>query len=272
MDLLRQPRLPWPAPALLGWGVAWGLLLVGRTNGWPAGASLAVASGAAVLFALVAESRWRRLLVAAGFPVSLLAAGWSAQLPPWTWLLALTPVLAAYPLKAWRDAPFFPSPPEALTGLRGALALPAAPRVLDAGCGAGHGLAALRRAWPDARLDGVEWSWPLVLAARLRCPWARVRRGDLWAGGWQDFDLVYLFQRPESMGRAWTKACMEMRPGTWLVSLEFVVPGVAPTLSRHEPGGREVHAWRIGAPKAAQPGPIGADNPRRARAVRGGQK
>jgi hypothetical protein len=33
--------------------------------------------------------------------------------------------------------------------------------------------------------------------------------------------MVYLFQRPESMPRAVAKARSEMRPGTWLVSLEF---------------------------------------------------
>ncbi len=33
--------------------------------------------------------------------------------------------------------------------------------------------------------------------------------------------MVYLFQRPESMPRAVAKASSEMRPGTWLVSLEF---------------------------------------------------
>jgi hypothetical protein len=33
--------------------------------------------------------------------------------------------------------------------------------------------------------------------------------------------MVYLFQRPESMPRAVAKAQAEMKPGSWLVSLEF---------------------------------------------------
>ena len=55
-----------------------------------------------------------------------------------------------------------------------------------------------------------------------------MRRGDLWQQPWQGCDLVYLFQRPESMARAWDKARAELAPGRFLVSLEFAVPGVAP--------------------------------------------
>jgi SAM-dependent methyltransferase len=194
--------------------------------------------------ALATAGRWRRGLLLAGFPVSVLAAGLGQDLPPWAWLVALAPLLAAYPIKAWRDAPFFPSPPQALTGL--ALRLAPAARLLDAGCGAGHGLAAMRHAWPHANCEGIEWSWPLAALCKLRCPWARVRRGDLWAETWRAYDLVYLFQRPESMARAWAKACAEMRAGSWLVSLEFAVPGVRPDLSAREPGGRCVLAYRLG--------------------------
>ena len=66
------------------------------------------------------------------------------------------------------------------------------------------------------------------LAARLRCPYARVRRADLWRGRWSGYDLVYLFQRPESMPRALAKACAEMARGSWVVSLEFEAAGWQP--------------------------------------------
>ena len=99
--------------------------------------------------------------------------------------------------------------------------------MLDAGCGLGDGLRALRQAYPLARLDGLERSWPLRWLCALRCPWARVRQGDIWLADWSSSQLVYLFQRPESMTRALVKAG-EMAPGSWLVSLEFPLPGVAP--------------------------------------------
>ncbi len=63
----------------------------------------------------------------------------------------------------------------------------------------------------------------------LLCPWARVRQGDMWKADWSAHDMVYLFQRPESMPRAVAKARAELKPGAWLVSLEFIAEELAPT-------------------------------------------
>jgi SAM-dependent methyltransferase len=179
--------------------------------------------------------------------------GAAAAWPAWAWLLMLLPLLLAYPLRAWRDAPFFPTPAGALQGLADLVGRPA--RVLDAGCGLGHGLRALRALWPQAELHGVEWSAMLALATRWRCRWAHVAQGDLWAQDWRQFDLVYAFQRPESMARLWAKAQVELRPGSWLVSLEFAVPGAAPHTCLHTPGQRPVWVYRTA--QAAGPSTAG---------------
>ncbi len=218
-------RLPWPAPALIAWAGAWALhaLLLPR-----AGPLAALLAGCALgtLASLWGTRWWRRVLIALGFPLSLALTG-AAALPAWAWLIPLLLLLAVYPLNAWRDAPLFPTPAGALQGLETLAPLPPEARVLDAGCGLGDGLRALRQAYPQARLDGLERSWPLRWLCALRCPWARVRQGDIWLADWSSYQLVYLFQRPESMTRALVKAG-EMAPGSWLVSLEFPLPGVAP--------------------------------------------
>jgi SAM-dependent methyltransferase len=159
----------------------------------------------------------------------------------------------------------FPTPAHALDGLGELVCLPPGARVLDAGCGLGHGLNALQAALPLAQVHGVEWSWPLRAVAAWRCPKAVVTRGDMWAADWGHYDLVYLFQRPESMARAWEQARQQMHPGAWLVSLEFPVPGVAPSAELHKPGGKPVWLYRVNAP-AAQPGRRHADNSRKAAA------
>ena len=237
------PRLPWPAPALLTWLLAWalwrGALGVGVASAWAFG--LAAALG--VLSAAALTGHWRRALVALGFPLSALATG--AAVPAWSWLLAIAPLLLLYPLRAWRDAPFFPTAARALQGLDKVVVLSPAARLLDAGCGMGHGLAALRSVWPQAQVQGIEWSRPLAWLAAARCPWAGVARGDMWAASWGDFDLVYLFQRPESMARAWAKAETEMAPGAWLVSLAFAVPGRSPAAQLAGASGRSVWIYRI---------------------------
>lgn len=250
----RRPW-PWPLPAVAVWLGCW---LLAAWSG-PVACVVCVLAAAA----WPGLSRWRRGLMAAGFPLSALATGIAAHWPAWAWLLPLAVLLLAYPVKAWRDAPLFPTPGLALQGLGRALPLPPGARVLDAGCGLGHGLQALAAQWPQARLLGVEWSRPLAWAARWRCrrqglP-AQVRHGDMWAADWRACDVVYVFQRPESMARVWQKACAEMAPGSWLVSLDFAVPGVAPDL-RLQPTGQPVWLYRL--PPASQPPEAPADKTR----------
>jgi hypothetical protein len=259
-------RLTWPAPALLLW-LACGLLqaLLLRLQ-----APVVVAHGTAMvlggLAALLADAPWRRWILALGWPAMSLAAGLSRDLPPWLWLLPLGLLLLAYPLRAWRDAPMFPTPRDALDGLAELAPLPADARVRDAGCGMGHGLQALRRSYPQARLEGIEWSLPLRLLAGLRCPWATLRRGDLWADRWQGLAMVYVFQRPESMARVWAKATAELAPGAWLVSLAFPVPGQRAKAQLPAGPGRRHDVWIYRIPA----GPVGQSSPN-SRPARSGQ-
>jgi hypothetical protein len=245
--------LPWPLPALAAWLLAWGLYAASQRLGAPAWLALAAASAAGAGLAAAAATPLRALVVAGGFPLSALAL--SASMPAWAWLLPLALLWLAYPRRAWHDAPLFPTPAGALDGLALAAPLPPGASVLDAGCGLGHGLRALQRAYPSARLEGVEWSWPLALAARLACPRSRVRRGDLWAHSWACHDLVYLFQRPESMPRALAKARAEMAPGAWLVSLEFEAVGWRPRQVLRCPDGRALWLYQLPAADSSAAGP-----------------
>lgn len=219
--------LHWPLPALWAWLVAWSataLLVQAGIPGPAAGLVVSVALALAIWRLDFFGSRWRRLIVATGYPLALVVAG-SLASAGWIWPLALAALALIYPLRAWRDAPWFPTPADALCGLASRVALAPGSLVLDAGCGLGNGLLALRREWPHATLEGIEWSWPMRLAAGWRCRFARVWRGDMWAADWSRYALVYLFQRPESMARALAKAEQEMVRGAWVASLEFEVPG-----------------------------------------------
>ncbi|HZF80775.1 MAG TPA: methyltransferase domain-containing protein [Rubrivivax sp.] len=209
---------------MLAWAAAWATYLLLAQSGLGAAACFGGGLAVSLLLASCCQGRWRQMITAAGFPLSAAALGGASGLPSWAWLLLLLPLLAAYPLRAWRDAPFFPTPPQALSGLS-SVVTPAPVSVLDAGCGLGHGMAALRALWPQARVHGVESSVPLAWLAARRCRDARVVRGDMWAADWSGHDLVYAFQRPDNMARIWAKAVHELAPGAWLVSLEFAVPG-----------------------------------------------
>jgi hypothetical protein len=240
----------WPLPALLVWAAAWGVFALTLRLGLAPVAALLLACGLGVAGSLLAPNWWRRLIVAGGFPLSLAASG-ALQLAPAYWLLPLALLLLVYPLNAWRDAPLFPTPRDGLQGLEQHVALVDGAAVLEAGCGLGDGLIALRRVYPAAALNGLEWSWPLRLLCALRCPWAKVRRGDIWRADWSGYQMVYLFQRPESMGRAVDKARAELAPGAWLVSLEFPATLLKPDAALEGDRGRPV--WAYQAPfKAAR--------------------
>ena len=239
--------LRWPLPALLTWAAAWALFTAARGAGLEAPAALAAAAVLGAGLALLHAVRWRRLIVALGFPLSLLMTGLPADLPAWVWLLPLALLALLYPRRTWGDAPLFPTPGGALSQLAALTPLPAGSRVLDAGCGLGHGLRELHAAFPAAQIEGIEWSRLLALLARWRCRFARIHQGDMWAQDWQPFALVYVFQRPETMARVWAKACTEQASGAWLVSLDFEVPGQTPIAQHVLPRGHSVWVYRTPA-------------------------
>ena len=248
----------WPLPAVLTWLAAWTLTLVLPAAGFGSLPAqwCGIALSCAVAWRMPHARPWRRWLTALGYPLALLASGALVDWPAWYWLLPLALLLLAYPLRAWRDAPLFPTPLRALQGLATEAVLPVGARILDAGCGLGHGLHALRREWPQARIEGIESSWPLRLACALRCRFARVRQGDMWQADWSGCAMVYLFQRPESMARAWSKAQREMADGGWLLSLAFEVPGAVAHAVRTGPGSHPAWLYRVGPASAASTQPV----------------
>ena len=216
--------MKWPLPALLTWGLAW-LVFIGLTSiSVPVLWGLIVASTVGIFLSHFGTTPWRKIFIAAGFPLSLLASGMAVGVPAWAWLLPLALLALLYPIHSWRDAPLFPTPAGGLTGLAALAPLPPQASIVDAGCGLGDALRELHREYPRARVDGLEWSWPLVFVCALRCRFARVRRADIWRTDWSGYDMVYLFQRPESMARAAEKAARELKHGAWLASLEFAAP------------------------------------------------
>jgi hypothetical protein len=259
----RQPlvALRWPLPALWAWSLCWGLYLMWASMAMPTWLAGGAASALGLCLGMFGRTRVRSAVMAAGFPLSWLAtlasdvlAGPTGVLPAWAWLLPLAMLMLLYPHRAWRDAPLFPTPSGALDVLSVKVRLPSPARVLDAGCGLGHGLQALHRAFPQARIEGIEWSWPLAWLARLRCRFAVVRRGDMWAQSWRGYDLVYLFQRPESMARAVAKASAEMAQGSWLASLEFEAGDWLPQAVMPCADGRQLWLYRL----PLRPMPTGA--------------
>ena len=242
----RRPVLPWPLPALIAWSACWALFLSLNALQISALWSLALATVLGLATSVRAASVWRKLFISAGFPLSLAASNLGAGLSPLAWLIPLVLLLLLYPMSAWRDAPLFPTPHGVLDGLDKVAQLKCTDHVLDAGCGLGAGLAELHRVYPLAQLDGLERSWPLRLLCAWRCPFARVRHADIWKEDWSAYSMVYMFQRPESMGPAAEKARQELSKGSWLVSLEFEAPTLIPFAVLRNRADKPVWVYRMG--------------------------
>ena len=137
----------------MAWGGSWlcyGLLeKLGMTT-WLA---LSAATLLGVLLSVLAGTFWRRIAVAVGFPLSLLLSG-AVSLPAWAWLLPLVIVAMVYPMNAWRDAPLFPTPAEALAGM--AISAPLKPGRVHSRCGL----------WSGTRLARLAICLPRRHAAR----------------------------------------------------------------------------------------------------------
>ena len=73
---------------------------------------MALPSLGGVAASLLGPTWWRRLMIGAGFPLSLALSG-AASVPAWAWLLPLGLLMLVYPLNAWRDAPICPTPQDA---------------------------------------------------------------------------------------------------------------------------------------------------------------
>lgn len=236
----------WPLPALLSWTLCWGFYFTGLELGLPATWSLLGATLLGALLTNLGSTLFRRCLIVAGFPLSqLLASANALSMPAWAWLALVLFIAAVYPLNAWSDAPLFPTPSNALIGVPQHIHLANGAKILDAGCGLGDGLLALKSVYPECVFSGLEMSWPLRVFGALRCPWAKIRQGNIWLAPWGEYDLVYMFQRPESMPRAVEKASTEMRAGAWLVSLEFEARQLKPNAMIYGADGRPVWMYRL---------------------------
>ena len=245
--------MTWPLPALLAWGSSWLIFKALLSVGLGETIALVLAAFWGGFLSRFGHTPMRKALIVLGFPMSMVVSSSTLSVPPIAWLFLLGLIVLIYPRKAWRDAPLFPTPKQALREMPEHITLPAGARILDAGSGMGDGLIALRQAYPRAELHGVEMSWPLRVLSAMRCSFARIRQGDIWLVDWRSFDVIYMFQRPESMPRAVEKADAELRRGAWLVSLEFEAKDLVPTATLTCRDGRPVWMYQVPFKRVERP-------------------
>ena len=220
-------------------------------------APLVARASSSPLVWLAPQAGRRPGMLGAALAEGVLAAwlGSRLGLAPWWWPinLAFLPALAALygqPIPAWLPLAGFvllgllnwnalgERVPLYLSGRRAEAELAARLRTLpddfrfvDLGCGLSGLLVRLSRRFPQARFVGVETAPLPFLLSWLRSllrPNCQVRLRSLWGHDLASYDVVYCFLSPAPMPALWEKARAQMKPGAWLVSNTFEIPGVAP--------------------------------------------
>ena len=199
-------------------------------------------------------SRWRRmaswwLLIQFFFPLSIISA-LSLHLPPVVFLGAFIFLLALYWTTFKTQVPFYPSSPEIWDAVANLLPQNRSIKFIDIGSGLGGLILHLDKHRADSDFTGIElaplpWliSWMRALIGRRRC---RFLRGDYNMLNFSHYDVVFAYLSPAVMTAVGEKARTEMRPGTLLISYEFLIAARNPdNIIRPSIQGAELYCWTM---------------------------
>lgn len=183
------------------------------------------------------------------FPVGAVAFN-AFHLPSTIYLCGFIVFVALYWSTFRTQVPFYPSNRLVWREVANMLPTDRPLRFIDIGSGFGglvmH-LAALR---PDSAFVGIELAPLPWLASRIRAFVQRsagtFRHGDYNALEFSQFDVIFAYLSPAAMPMLWRKARSEMRPGTLLLSYEFLIPETEPQVIL-QCGKRDeaLYVWRM---------------------------
>ena len=126
-----------------------------------------------------------------------------------------------------------PSSLKAKRCLLSALPQPLHGKIYELGTGWGTLLFPLARQYPDCQVVGFETSPIPYLVSRIRQLYCRLpnvvlERRDFFSVLYGDADLIVCYLYPGAMRKLQVKFDRELKPGTWVVSNTFALPGWTP--------------------------------------------
>ncbi len=148
------------------------------------------------------------------------------------------------------QVPFFPSRPIVWQQVARLMQQNKPVRMIDIGSGLGDMSMHIAKVRPDSHIEGIEiaplpWLVSFV-RARIRRSSAVFKLGDYRELDFANYDVIFAYLSPAAMLALWEKSRQEMLPGSLLISLEFEIPGVTPSLciagDKHSP---MIYVWQI---------------------------
>lgn len=204
------------------------------------------------LFAAVLTWRWRLAPWWTAIGLLFAPALYATQglaLPPWLFLAVFLFMLVLYWSTFRTQVPYYPSGKSAWAAVAAHLPLGRQVKVIDIGSGLGGLVLDLARR-PGVQATGIELAPLPWLASWLRARLARSPavfiRGDYESLDFGAYDAVFAYLSPAAMTALWRKAKREMRPGSMLMSYEFTVSEVSPSMSLYlQDTGRTLYIWHF---------------------------
>lgn len=192
-------------------------------------------------------SWWR--LIHFSFPLVIwLMSQW--QVPSEIYLTGFVFSLGLFWTTFRSQVPFFPSRPIVWQQLAKLIPQDSAIRLIDIGSGLGDVAMHIAKIRADSLIEGVEVAplpWLIsYVRGKLRRSTAVFKMGDYRALDFANYDVVFAYLSPAAMPALWQKASQEMKTGSLLISLEFEVPGIAPSLriasAKNSP---MIYVWKL---------------------------
>ena len=195
--------------------------------------------------------RWIHL----SFPIAVLAMTYW-QIPSGFYLAGFVITLSLFWTTFRSQVPFFPSRPSVWKQV--AKLMPKAEfvpksspvRLIDIGSGLGDMPMYIAKVRPDSRIEGIEIAplpWLIsVVRGKINRSKVTFKLGDYRAIDFANYDVIFAYLSPAAMLALWDKACLEMKPGSLLISLEFEIPGTSPSISiAGNENSPAIYVWKI---------------------------
>lgn len=209
-----------------------------------------VAAIYAELFGMANWWRWIHLC----FPLAIwLMTNW--HVPNELYLAGFVICLSLFWTTFRTQVPFFPSRPivwqqvDALISLdKFSLNRPLS--LIDIGSGLGDMSMYIAKIRPNSHIEGIEIAplpWLIsVVRAKVSRSSAIFKLGDYGTLNFANYDVIFAYLSPVAMLALWEKAHSEMLPGSMLISLEFDIPGILPSLCiETDARSPRLYVWKI---------------------------
>jgi len=203
---------------------------------------------AAIFSYLAGMSSWWRW-IHLGFPIAIWSM-FSWHVPNEYYLAGFIISLSLFWTTFRSQVPFFPSRPAVWRQVSKLMPMGKSVRLIDIGSGLGDMPMYIAKVRQECHIEGIEiaplpWLISFLRKKILRSS-AIFRLGDYRALDFANYDVIFAYLSPAAMLALWGKASREMKSGSLLISLEFEIPGVVPSMriagNKNSP---MIYVWRM---------------------------